>query len=395
MKHAPLLIILATVFIALVGFGVVIPLIPVYAERFGAGGTEVGLLVMSYSLMQFVMAPVAGRISDRIGRRPVIIASLLITAVSYVIFGLAQNLTWLFISRLLGGVGGADITVAQAYIADVTPPEKRARGMGLFGAAFGVGFTLGPALTALTVPLAEWLPAFIAAGLAAGTAIFALFLLPEPERHAQRSPRRIAPKLTLSRPVMIVVVTYFVTVFIQSILWAMQVLFTVERFGWSEFENGLFLSSVGLWSALLQAGFIGRLAGRFGEPALVKTGLLTMGVGLLMVSRGTIPWFVAGSVVNVSGFALASPGLSTLASRKAPEGSQGTALGTFQSLGSVGRILGPLAGGALFDTVAPTAPFGAGAGLAVAAGLVVLLVMRGEAWRLPYTVDEPPPEASA
>ncbi|MBS1260764.1 MAG: Tetracycline resistance protein, class C [Calditrichaeota bacterium] len=378
MQRSPLAIILSTVFIALIGFGIVIPLMPVYGERFGASGFEVGALVMTYSLMQFLLAPIAGRISDRIGRRPVLISALFLTSGSYVLFGLADSLPMLFASRLLAGVGGADITVAQAYIADVTPPHKRARGMGLFGAAFGVGFVIGPSLTALTFELHEGLPSFIAAGLAGATAIWALFMLPEPERHAERRSRTLKPGAWLTKVVGVLMSFQFVTVFTQALLQSMLVLFTVERLGWNEKNNGLFLSMIGGISALIQGGLIGRLAAKFGERNLARVGLLLMGLGMFAFSRvGPLAYLYAGGVINAIGFALTLPSLSSLASREAPPGRQGRVLGSFQSMGSLARIFGPLAGGLLYDLLNPNAPFAIGAVIATAASVMAIAFLRG------------------
>lgn len=381
MKRSPLVIILMSVFIALVGFGIVIPLIPVYAERYGASGMEVGLLIMIYSLMQFIFAPIAGRLSDRIGRRPVIIAALMLTAASYALFAMADSLLMLFVSRALAGLGGADITVAQAYIADVTPPEKRARGMGLFGAAFGVGFIIGPALTALTVPFAEWMPPVIAAVLAGGTSLFALFALPEPERHRERNPRKLLPGEGISRTLLIIFGFNFIIVFTQSMLQSMVVLFNVHQFDWSEMENGAFLAMIGVVAASIQGGMIGKLAKRFGERGLVRYGLIIAAAGLFLISLAGSVWFlIVGGAVNAIGFAVMLPSMSSLVSRKSPADRQGQTLGTFQSIGSMARILAPVVGGLLYDTFRPTTPFFTGALIAFAAGLASFSLLGGKKW---------------
>lgn len=381
MKRSPLVIILMAVFIALIGFGIVIPLIPVYAERYGASGVEVGLLIMIYSLMQFIFAPIAGRLSDRIGRRPVLIISLFLTAASYALFAMAHSLTMLFVSRALAGLGGADITVAQAYIADVTPPEKRARGMGLFGAAFGVGFVIGPALTAFTAPVAEWLPPVIAAVLAGGTSIFALFALPEPVSHEERRPRSLMPKIQLTTPLKIIILFNFVIVFTQSLLQSMVVLFNVDTFHWSESENGMFLAMIGIVAASIQGGLIGKLARKFGERMLVRVGLLVASAGLFLISQAGSVWFlISGGAVNAVGFAMLLPSLSSLVSRKAPADRQGTVLGTFQSMGSMARILAPITGGFLYDTFAHTSPFFAGALITLVAGIASMGLLGGRLW---------------
>src|SRR4249920_957571 len=179
MKRSPLLIIFFTVFIDLVGFGIVLPLLPFYAENFGATALLVGLLSTSFSLMQFLFAPIWGRLSDRTGRRPIILFGLLGSAVSYLIFGLAGSLTVLFLSRIFAGIAGANISTAQAYIADSTPPEGRAKGMGLIGAAYGLGFIFGPAIGGILSQFGYGVPAFFASGLALCNCVAAYFLLPE------------------------------------------------------------------------------------------------------------------------------------------------------------------------------------------------------------------------
>lgn len=378
MKRTPFAIILMTVFIALIGFGIVIPLVPVYAERYGASGTEVGILITVYSLMQFLFAPVAGRLSDRIGRRPVLIGALILTAVSYVLFGLAKSLPMLYMSRILAGIGGADITVAQAYVADVTPKNKRARGMGLFGAAFGVGFTLGPAIAALTVDIADWMPSFIAAGLAAITAVFAFFLLPEPEKKTERQKKTLKTR-ELGNRLKSVIGLNFIVVFVQSILQSMVVLFNVHHFNWTEKENGYFLASVGVLSAVIQGGFIGKLAKRFGEANLIKVGLMFSAVGLYIIGLvGPLKYLILGSVINVFGFAVTLPALSSIVSKRAPEDRQGEVLGSFQSFGSLARIAAPITGGLVYDLLSPNAPFFTGCGAALVATLVAVVVLRNK-----------------
>ncbi|MFH0882289.1 MAG: MFS transporter [bacterium] len=407
MRRSPLAIILLTVFIALIGFGIVIPLIPVYAERYGASGMQVGMLIMVYSLMQFIFAPLAGRLSDKIGRRPVLIGALIITSSSYVLFALSHNLHMLFISRILAGLGGADITVAQAYIADVTPPEKRARGMGLFGAAFGVGFVVGPALTGVTAPLAEWLPAAIAAVLAGTTAIVAMVLLPEPSTRAQRASTALKEPYRASKPVITISAVYFLVTFSVTQFQAMIVLFTLKLFGWGASKNGLFIAGFATLGAIIQGGFMGRLAARFGERNLTRTGLILVGLGLtlagnagqlvppggvvhfgptladLLTDTGRLWVLFGGALVYAIGFAVTIPSLSTQISQRSPQGRQGQALGIYQSSGSFGRIVGPVAGGFLFDHIGIAAPMLAGGAVAILTGIASIVLFAGAEWAGP------------
>ncbi len=371
MQRSPLIIILATVFIGLVGFGIVIPLLPVYAEQYGASGVTVGLLMMSYSLMQFLFAPVAGKLSDRFGRRPVLLLALTITTLSYILFGFADNLFLLFVSRVLAGLGGADITVAQAYVADVTPPEKRSKGMGMFGAAFGVGFTLGPAIAGILAPIDQRLPAFAAAGFTGLTTIFALFMLKEPRSHADRLASRKNGKIKLPRPVLITTIINFFHTVAQSLLHGMFVLFTVHTRGWDVHENGLFLGLTGIISALFQGLLIGPLTKRFGQTLVVKTGLVFLGSGLFIIGlQDSLFLLVIGGMINAMGFALATPTLASLASLGSPSQHQGRMLGIYQSVASLARITGPLLGGILFDLLGPTSPF-------ISGGLIAALALLG------------------
>src|SRR5262245_6872744 len=180
--RSPLLFIFLTVFIDLLGFGIVIPLLPVYSDMYGADAQELGILFGCFSGMQFLFAPMWGRLSDRIGRRPVLIGGLVGTAASYLLFGLANSMPLLFVSRLLAGFFGANVSTAQAYIADVTTPENRAKGMGMIGAAFGLGFTLGPWIGGELAAISPGAPGFLAAGLSLCAAIFGYLKLPEPAR---------------------------------------------------------------------------------------------------------------------------------------------------------------------------------------------------------------------
>jgi len=402
MRRSPLAIILTTVFIALIGFGIVIPLIPVYAEKYGASGMHVGMLIMVYSLMQFIFAPIFGRLSDKIGRRPVLIGALLLTSASYILFAMAHSLEMIFLSRILAGLGGADITVAQAYIADVTPPEKRARGMGLFGAAFGVGFVIGPALTGVTAPFGDWVPAVVAAGMAGITAVLAFLLLPEPQRPAADERAKL-PKYRVTKPIVIISTAYFLSTFSISQLQSMIVLFTVKLFDWGASENGLFLAGFALMGAIIQGGLIGRLASKFGERNLIRAGMALIGVGLLLAANAgpelnlgsfVIPtlaefWgdaakirlLFGGALVYAMGFAVLLPSLSSLISRRSPAGQQGQALGVYQSSGSLARILGPLAGGLLFDRVGIAAPLFTGGIVALLTAVASIPVFSGSEWK--------------
>ena len=377
----PRVVLFLTVFIHLLGFGLLLPLLPYFAETYGATGVAVGLLNTSYSFMQFLSSPLWGRLSDRIGRRPVILGSLVATAAAYVIFGLATSLPVLFMSRIAAGIAGGVIPTAQAYIADTTTPAERTKGMGLIGAAFGLGFIFGPALGGILSRYGYSIPAFAAAGLALLAALFALVLLPEsltPEKRAAAAARRLGPLSALStlrRPALRpVFALFFVGTICFSALEGTFALFGEHMYAIGPQEVGYLFAFVGSLSALMQAGLVGWLARRFGERALVLAGFLLTGLG--MVFAGTGPAFglmlTAMGAVSV-GNGLASPSLAGLASVASSAEEQGAILGTYQSLGSLARSAGPFLGGLAFDRLGAGSPLWLG-GIVVA--LASLLAFR-------------------
>src|SRR5437667_5874863 len=284
MKRSPLLVIFVTVLIDLVGFGIVIPVLPYYAEgtKFGATPSQVGLLFASYSIMQLVFAPVLGRLSDKYGRRPVLLTSLLGTALGFLILGFATTLWMLFLGRIIDGISGGNISTAQAYIADVTTKENRAKGMGLIGAAFGMGFVFGPAIGGI---LSRWginVPFLFAGGLAFANAILLYFTLPEtvtadhPARVSAARGRGWKQLLDAlrQRRLAFVLTIYFLSIVAFSIMTASFSLFLMFRLGYDAFHNGWIFAFVGIISATIQGGLIGRLVKTFGEPWLVIAGAL-------------------------------------------------------------------------------------------------------------------------
>ena len=375
-------ILFLTVFIHLLGFGIIIPLLPYYAQTYGASGLTVGLLATSFSMMQFLFTPLWGRLSDRIGRRPVQIVSLVVTGLSYVVFATASSLWVLFVSRMLAGAAGAVLSTAQAYVADTTTREERTKGMGLIGAAFGMGFIFGPAIGGI---LSHWgfaVPAFTAAALAAIAAVFAFFRLRESLPREVRTQRRAGPQRAdvtlfgaLRRPrIGPVLVTFFVGTLCFAGMEAVLALFCQHAYGLGPNHIGYLLAYVGVVAATVQIKFVGGLAKRFGERRLARTGLFLIGAGF--VAGGLAPPFplflVAMAAVSV-GSGLSSPSLSGLVSIVTSPEEQGSILGFYQSLGSLARAVGPFLGGLTFDHVGPGAPLWlAGAAL----GALVLYAVR-------------------
>jgi len=367
MKRSPLLVIFITVFIDLVGFGIVIPVLPYYAEatKFGATPSQVGLLFASYSVMQLVFAPVLGKLSDKYGRRPILLISLLGTSLGFLILGFATTLGMLFVGRIIDGISGGNISTAQAYIADITTKENRAKGMGLIGAAFGLGFVFGPAIGGI---LSRWginVPFLFAGALAFANAILLYFALPEtvtgdhPARvsaAAGRGWRQLIGSLRNSR-LGFVLTIYFLSIVAFSIMTATFSLFMMFRLGYDAFHNGWVFAFVGIVSAIIQGGLIGKLVKRFGEPLLVIVGGLLFSASLLAIpfvtpATGLFAILGIGAVTSI-GQALSAPSLSSLASKTASAGEQGGVLGVMQSVASLARAVGPsLAAALIYSAVA-------------------------------------------
>jgi DHA1 family tetracycline resistance protein-like MFS transporter len=367
MKRSPLLVIFITVFIDLVGFGIVIPVLPYYAEgtRFGATPTQVGLLFASYSVMQLVFSPVLGRLSDKYGRRPILLMSLLGTAVGFLVLGFATTLWMLFVGRIIDGISGGNISTAQAYIADVTTKENRAKGMGLIGAAFGLGFVFGPAIGGI---LSRWginVPFLFAGGLALANAVVLYFTLPEtvtPDHPARvsaasgRGWRQLLDALREPRLAYVLAI-YFLGIVAFSIMTATFSLFMMFRLGYDAFHNGWVFAFVGIISAAIQGGLIGKLVKRFGEPLLIIVGALLFSASLFVIPLVTLASglsvLLALGATTAIGQALSAPSLSSLASKTASAAEQGGVLGVMQSVASLARAVGPsLAAVLIYSAVA-------------------------------------------
>lgn len=369
----PLAVIFLTVFIDLLGFGILIPILPTYAERFGANGTSVGLLNAVFSFMQLVFAPVWGRISDRVGRKPVIIATAIGTSAAYVIFGAAGSLWLLFVSRAFAGVCGGNIATAQAYIADVTTAEDRSRGMAVIGAAFGLGFTLGPGLAVLSQHFGAHAPFFVAAGLAALNAVWASIALPEPPRHRERihrGARSYLDALRLPRLVFFVALLLLTTYAFSNVEVSFA-LYTHHELGFGEHQNGLAFVYIGLMISFVQMGVVRPMGKKITPTAFMIAGTLCMAAGAATLPLAHAWWHLAPALTLLAaGNALYSPSVMGMISNAAPADRQGEMLGVAQSAGAVGRIAGPAGGGLLFDHAGHPWPFwtaGALLGLAFAA----------------------------
>ena len=376
------------VFVDLVGFGLVIPLLPFYAVRFVASPQEVTALVAVYSLTQLLTAPLWGRLSDRVGRRPVLLASLAASAFAYLWLGGATALWMLFAARGFAGACAGNIATAQAYIADVTKPEERARGMGLIGAAFGLGFMIGPALGGLLAgndPVTADLetPAWVAAGLSFLAFLGVALLLPESlpaERRDGTPPRgRLGAVMgVLHRPVLSrLMLIFFLVILAVAGMQSVFAIWAMPQLGWGPGQVGYVFAYVGLISAILQGGLIGRLTRRFGEERLLLCGLALIAAGLLALPFAHGVPVLAPALTGLAlGMGLMQPSLNSLISRQAGGDEQGEVMGVSQSVGSLSRVLGPFAGGFCFAASGRNSPYFLGAALVGIALLAAVNLMR-------------------
>ncbi len=368
MKKSPLVIVFVTVFIDLLGFGIIIPLLPFYAETFGASALTIGMLSTSFSLMQFLFAPVWGRLSDRIGRRPVILLGLFGSFVSYVVFGLANSLVVLFASRIFAGIAGANIPTAQALIADITTVENRAKGMGLLGAAFGLGFIFGPAIGGFMSHWGYSMPAFFAAALSLANFSAAWFLLPETLKAEHRAGGPAKSRLAVFRRAMaqphlpVLLLVYFIVVAAFSNFEAIFALFAERQFGFHAATIGYVFAFVGIVLVIVQGGLVGRVVHLAGEHRVVPVAIALTAIGMGLLPRDHTTATLLGTLALMSiGMGFNNPSIMSLISQFTAAEDQGSILGVSQSLASLARIAGPAWGGYAFDRFGPGVPFESGA----------------------------------
>lgn len=376
---APLFLIFLTVLIDLIGFGIIIPVMPTYAEQLHATDWQVGILIASYSLTQFLFMPFWGRLSDKVGRKPILLTSLAASALGYLIWGMTDSLLGLFISRLIAGAGNANIAVAQAYVSDVTTEETRAKGMGLIGAAFGLGFVLGPALGGLFAHYGLSTIGFIAFGLSLFDLILTALILPEPQKRSSAGterfpldPRFIVETLRSER-LSASMLIFFISTFAFANMEATLVLLTQKQYAFSPRDNSLMFTYIGFWIIMVQGGMIHRLARKYGEKKLISIGTFLVAVGLLMTPfmGGVFGLGVALAVLAV-GSGLNNPSNQSMISKLSPVDRTGGVLGVGQSVSTLGRIIGPAVGGFAFQYAGMSSPYVIGAVAMVVAFLISL-----------------------
>lgn len=389
-SKSPLFVIFVTVFIDLVGFGIILPLSPYLAREFQASPLEIGLLMAVYSFFQFLFSPFWGGLSDRIGRRPVILLSLVGGGLSYLLFAFAESLWVLFVARSLAGVFGGNISTAHAYIADVTTPENRSKGMGLLGAAFGLGFIFGPLIGGVLSIVGGKLgseppfgPSFPALGAAAiclinaGVAYFVLkeSLTAEQKGQARAKRRRFASiGEQIRRPLVgSLIWVFFLSGLAMAQMEAMLFTFMDDRFSWDMHEASYGFAYVGVLMVFTQGVLIRRWMPRFGEPKLLAVGLALFALSLfgIAVSYSIVAMAVVMTVLAIGNGLMRPPNLGMISLMTPPE-EQGLALGVTNSLASLGRIIGPVIGGWLYQFGGQGAPFVLAGGLVLLALTLVL-----------------------
>lgn len=387
-----LAIIFFTVFLYLVGFGVVIPIIPILSRNFGASALQTGLLLSVYSLMQFLFSPFWGRLSDRLGRRPILLFCLVGEGLSYILFAWARSLEWLFVARVLAGFFGASLSTASAYISDITPKHERSKGMALIGAAFGLGFVVGPALGG---GLAVWghhispephfdtsFASYWVAALCFGTFLFGFKFLSESLSEKSESAEKKKRLSTLwfyltSKTVGPLMGVFMLSSLAMSAMEATLILFMGEKFQWDIKQVSFGFAYIGVIIIFTQGFLVRRLLPKWGERKVMRLGLTLFAVGLTGIAVSDNIWTMALTMTLLSlGNGLSNPSILGSISLLSDNKEQGAVMGVTQSMASLGRILGPALGGALYGAVAITAPFWVSGLLAFLALTIALAIYK-------------------
>ncbi len=366
-KKASLSIIFFTVFIDLLGFGILIPILPLFAsQKLNISDFEIGIIIASFSFIQFLFNPVLGKLSDKIGRRPIIVSTLLLTAFSYILFTFAHNFWMLLISRLLAGFGGSNIGVAQAYIADVTSKEERAKGMGLIGAAFGLGFLFGPMIGGIISQYNYEYAGYGSAGFSLLAFLFSLFFLPESKKknslvdvHKIKIFDIQFAIETFKIPITgMLIFMFFLIVFSMANIYGTFPIIGSKYYGFSNKDITYMYVIMGLIGAIIQGGLMKYLTENLKDKNLVIFGMIMLSLGLGFIPYGYNFYGVMISISFLSvGSGILQPIIISMISKYSPEHNQGSTLGLSQSLSALGRVLGPLWGGFSYDYIGFRSPF--------------------------------------
>lgn len=358
-----LFILFLTIFIDLLGFGIVIPILPNYSREIGASDVMVGVIMMVFSLMQFLFTPIWGKLSDRYGRRPVIVISIIISTFAYLVFSQAISIPIMILSRALSGIGSGNISAAQAYISDITPSHKRAQSMGLIGAAFGLGFSIGPFIGGIIkTELGFEYVGFIVAGLCLVNLALALVFLPESLKLKGKSPFRIQESLIPVRSFIGIYyekgkrelfMIYFIFTFAFLMFQSTAALLWYDEYHYKEKQIAYIFSFIGISTALVQGLLVGIMAKKFGEATLIFSGNLLFMVCLFLIPYVPLGYFIPLELLLLFGMALGNgmswPSSLSVLSKMTEPHLQGQTLGLFQSFGSLARVFGPLLGGFLYS----------------------------------------------
>jgi DHA1 family tetracycline resistance protein-like MFS transporter len=370
-KNSALSLIFLTVFIDLLGFGILIPILPTFAKiELLVDETAIGLVVAVYSFVQFLFNPILGRLSDKYGRKPIIVISLFINAIGYVLFAYTTSYILLLVARIVAGVGGSSISVAQAYIADVTTKENRAKGMGIIGAAFGLGFVFGPLMGGFLASYGYMVTGFASATFSILAFILTIVLLPESNVN-RKTPANTKRKLfdvdglknVFAKPERAMLIfLFFVLTFSFANIYGTFALLGLQVYGFSDMQNGFMFGIIGLTSAIVQGVLIGRIS-----KVVSKKNILKFGSFLIMVALALIPYgdtFLGLAIICIFlsiGTGVFQPTVLSLISEVTPEDEQGVTLGVNQSFSAFARVLGPLWGGFAFEFLGYPFPFLTGA----------------------------------
>lgn len=375
----------------LIGFGMILPILPFYAEAYHAGPLTIGAVFASYSLAQLLFAPYLGRLSDRFGRRPLMLASIAGSVAAHLLFATAGSVAMLIVARSLAGIAAANYGIAQAYLADVTPPAERSRAMGLVGAAFGLGFVIGPALGGLLARFGIATVPYTAAALSACNLAMAFLALRESLPPAARRRASVTSLVDLGslralwRDVRLrnLMLLFFLVMFCFSIMEATLALFCQARFGYGARATSALFTYVGVVLVVVQGGLLGRLVKSFGDRRLIGGGIALMALGLLLLPLPpSAAWLLLPLGLLAAGSGVHNPSLVALLSRLSAAGTQGETIGVSRSAGALARVAGPLAGTWLFGAAGAASPFWTAGGL--------MLVALGIAWDLLRRLPELP-----
>jgi len=364
-SNKPLFTIFMIVFVDLLGFGIVLPLLPYIAEKYSATPLVVGILGATYSLFQLIAGPLLGRLSDRYGRKKLLAISQVGSAIGYLILGLANNLPLLFLARIIDGITGGNISIAQAYIADITTKENRAKGMGIIGAAFGMGFIFGPAIGGFLAKYNYSYPGYFAMIVSLFTVFLTIFTLPETVSSEVRKNEPKAQitlkefwKVASASNIQYLIVVFFLINSAFSLMQGTFALWTEKRFHFGPEQNGYIFAFVGIMAVFSQLKLLPFLVDRFKERTLLNYSSLFFGLGFILMPFVPNPWYLMGTqTLLIFGNSMANPSIQALASERVPKEEYGETLGFLQSAGSLGRIVGPILGGSLFGALGMNSPF--------------------------------------